>query len=39
MRRQVLVLATVVSALVSCGKGEQQPVQAAAWVLPEPGAP
>ena len=38
MRRQVLVLATAVSALVSCGKGEQQAEQGAARVLPEPGA-
>ena len=36
MGRQALVFATVVSALVSCGKGEQQP--GAARVLPEPGA-
>jgi peptidyl-prolyl cis-trans isomerase A (cyclophilin A) len=38
MRRQVMVLATVVSALVSCGKREQQPEQGSARVLPEPGA-
>ena len=38
MRRQVILLATVVSALVSCGKREQQPEQASVRVLPEPGA-
>jgi len=38
MRRQVIVLATAVSTLASCGKRDQQPPGGPARVLPDPGS-